>query len=118
MDWHVTGPTGGDVRALVIDPNDPQRLYFGTLDSQIYTSTDGGQNWRLLTIFKTPKLFVDNLIVDPRDSNTIYVATHRHKEPGGFFKTTDGGRSWRESAELKGEALHSMTQSAADPNAL
>src|SRR5918997_6497471 len=55
MDWRVTGPTGGDVRALVVDPNDPLRFYFGTLDGQIYTSTDGGQNWRLLHNFNRPK---------------------------------------------------------------
>jgi len=84
MDWRNTGPSGGDVRALVVDPNDPQRFYFGTLDGQIYTSTDGGQNWRLLYNFNRPKLFMDHIIVDPRNSNILYVATHRHKEPGGF----------------------------------
>ena len=118
MDWHITGPTGGDVRALVVDPNDTQRLYFGTLDGQIYTSSDGGQRWRLLYNFNRPKLFVDHIVVDPRDSRVIYVATHRHKDSGGFFKTTDGGLTWRESAELKNEALHSLTQSEKDPNVL
>jgi photosystem II stability/assembly factor-like uncharacterized protein len=118
MDWRVTGPTGGDVRALVVDPGDAQRFYFGTLDGQIYTSTDAGQSWRLLYNFNRPKLFVDHIIVDPRDSRVIYVATHRHKEPGGFFKTTDGGKTWREAQELKEEALHSMIQSAKDPNLL
>ena len=118
MDWRVTGPTGGDVRALVVDPNDPQRFYFGTLDGQIYTSMDGGQQWRLLYNFNRPKLFMDHIIVDPRDSRTIYVATHRHKEPGGFFKTTDGGATWREAPELKEEALHSMTQSEKNPDLL
>jgi photosystem II stability/assembly factor-like uncharacterized protein len=118
MDWQVTGPMGGDVRALVVDPNDPQRFYFGTLDGQIYTSTDGGQNWRLLHNFNRPKLFMDHIIVDPRDSRVLYVATHRHKEPGGFFKSTDGGRTWRESAELKTEALHSLTQSSKNPDML
>lgn len=118
MDWRVTGPTGGDVRALVVDPSDPQRFYFGTLDGQMYTSTDGGQSWRLFYNFNQPKLFVDHIIVDPRDSRVIYVAAHRHKDPGGFFKTTDGGRTWRESPQLKEEALHSMTQSTKDPNIL
>src|SRR2546423_9798979 len=111
MDWRITGPTGGDVRALVFDPNDTQRLYFGTLDGQIYSSQDGGHNWSLLVNFNRPKLFIDHIIVDPRNSQTIYVAAHRHKEPGGFFKTTDGGRTWRESRELREEALHSMAQS-------
>jgi photosystem II stability/assembly factor-like uncharacterized protein len=118
MDWRNTGPSGGDVRALVVDPNDPQRFYFGTLDGQIYTSTDGGQNWRLLYNFNRPKLFMDHIIVDPRDSNVLYVATHRHKESGGFFKSTNGGRSWRESPELKEEALHSLTQSSRNPDML
>jgi photosystem II stability/assembly factor-like uncharacterized protein len=118
MDWHITGPTGGDVRALVVDPNDPQRFYFGTLDGQIYTSTDGGVNWRLLHNFNRPKLFMDHIIVDPRDSRVLYVATHRHKEPGGFFKSTDGGKTWRESPELKEEALHSLTQSSKNPDML
>jgi photosystem II stability/assembly factor-like uncharacterized protein len=118
MDWRNTGPSGGDVRALVVDPNDPTRFYFGTLDGQIYISTDGGQNWRLLHNFNRPKLFMDHIIVDPRDSRVLYVATHRHKEPGGFFKSTDGGRTWRESPELKEEALHSLTQSSKNPNML
>ena len=118
LDWRVTGPTGGDVRALVVDPNDSQRFYFGTLDGQLYTSADGGQQWRLLYNFNRPKLFMDHIIVDPRDSQTIYVGTHRHKEPGGFFKSTDGGATWRESPELREEALHSLTQSAKDPNML
>src|SRR5215210_2979133 len=118
MDWRVTGPTGGDVRALEVDPNDPQRFYFGTLDGQIYTSIDGGQQWRLLFNFNRPKLVLDHIIVDPRDSKTIYVSGHRHKDPGGFFKTTDGGVTWRESSQLKGEAVHSMTQSSQNPDIL
>ena len=118
MNWSITGPTGGDVRALVIDPSDRQRLYFGTLDGQIYISTDGGRQWRMLFNFNRPKLFVDHIEVDPRDARTIYVAGHRHKDPGGFFKTTDGGATWRESPELKTEAIHSLTQAEAAPDIL
>lgn len=110
-DWRITGPSGGDVRALVIDPNDPARFYFGTLDGQIYTSSDGARTWRLLVNFVRPQLFVDNIIIDPRNSKVLYVATHRHKEPGGFYKSTDGGLTWRQSDELKNQAIHSLAQS-------
>jgi photosystem II stability/assembly factor-like uncharacterized protein len=117
-DWRANGPPGGDVRSLVVDPGNPDRFYLGTLDGQIYTSADGGKNWGLLYNFNKPKLFVDHIIVDPRDSQIIYVAAHRHKESGGFFKSVDGGRRWHESSELKNEALHSLTQADADPNVL
>jgi photosystem II stability/assembly factor-like uncharacterized protein len=117
-DWRPTGPPGGDVRDLVVDPNNADRFYFGTLDGQIYTSADAGKHWELLYNFNRPKLFVDHIIVDPRDSRVLYVAAHRHKEPGGFFKSKDGGRTFRESPELKKEALHSMTQSKAEPDVL
>src|SRR2546425_1279743 len=117
-DWRATGPPGGDVRALVVDPKDPLHFYFGTLDGQIYTSTDGARTWRLLYNFNIPRLFVDHILIDPRDSNTIYVGAHRHKEAGGFFKTTDGGHKWRESKELRNEAVHSLAQSEVSPNIL
>jgi photosystem II stability/assembly factor-like uncharacterized protein len=117
-EWRPTGPSGGDVRGLVVDPNDPDRFYFGTLDGQIYTSSDGARTWRMLVNFNRPRLFVDHIIVDPRNSKVLYVATHRHKDAGGFYKSTDGGVTWRDAPELRKEAVHSMTQSASNPNIL
>src|SRR5829696_8826647 len=118
LSWEATGPLGGDVRALVIDPQDARRLYFGTIDGQMYTSADGGDNWSRVAGFNRPGLLIDQLIVDPRDSNVIYVAAHRHKESGGFFKTTDGGRTWREAEQLKGDGIHALTQSPKNPDLL
>jgi photosystem II stability/assembly factor-like uncharacterized protein len=117
-DWRTTGPPGGDVRALVVDPSNPDRFYFGTLDGQIYTSADGGKNWTLLYNFGKPRMFVDSIIVDPRNSRVLYVGGHRHNIPGGFFKSTDGGATWRESDQLKNEALHSLAQSESSPTTL
>ena len=117
-DWRTTGPPGGDVRGLVVDPANPDRFYFGTLDGQIYTSADAGKQWRLLYNFGKPRLFVDNIIVDSRNPLVLYVGGHRHNLPGGFFKSTDGGVTWRESAQLKDQAIHSLVQSEADPNTL
>src|ERR1044072_9953461 len=117
-DWRTTGPPGGDVRALVVDPQNPDRFYFWTLDGQIYTSSDGGKSWQLLYNFGKPRMFVDNIIVDPRNSRVLYVGAHRHNMPGGLFKSTDGGGTWRESSELKTEAIHSLAQSESDPDTL
>ncbi|CDM65461.1 VPS10 domain-containing protein [Pyrinomonas methylaliphatogenes] len=118
VDWRVTGPMGGDVRALVIDPKDARKIYLGTLDGQIYVSTDGGERWSRLASFNRPGLYIDHIIIDPRDSRILYVGAHRHKEPGGFFKSTDGGQTWREAKELKGEAIHSLAQSSTKPDVI
>ncbi len=117
-DWRTTGPPGGDVRGLVVDPANPDRFYFGTLDGQIYTSADAGKQWQLLYNFGKPRLFVDHIIVDSRNSRVLYVGGHRHNVPGGFFKSTDGGATWREHPQLKNEAIHSLAQSESDPDTL
>ena len=116
--WSVVGPNGGDVRSVAVDPRDKDRLYIGTLDGQIHTSTDGGKTWRLLVSLNKPLLTLDQLFVDSQDSNIIYVSGHRGKLPGGFFKSTDQGATWKESPELRSEAIHAMTQADDDPNTL
>lgn len=115
-DWKTIGPSGGDVRVITIDPKNHDRLFISTLDGQVYKSEDAGTSWELVKNFERPQLILDQLMLDSRDSNIIYTSGHRHKLPGGFFKSTDGGKSWKESKELKNESIHSMTQSSKDPN--
>lgn len=117
-DWKTIGPSGGDVRVITIDPRNHDRLFISTLDGQVYKSEDAGMSWELLENFERPQLILDQLMIDSRDSNVIYTSGHRHKLPGGFFKSVDGGKTWKESKELKGESIHSMAQSPKDPNML
>ena len=114
--WNVSGPTGGDVRAIAVDPRDKDRLVITTLDGQVWGSNDSGGTWGLLVSLNKPSLILDNLIIDSRDSNIIYTSGHRHKLPGGFFKTIDGGKTWKEARELKNQAVHAMVQSSKDPD--
>jgi photosystem II stability/assembly factor-like uncharacterized protein len=115
-DWDIVGPSGGDVRVVTIDPKDKDRLYVSTLDGQIHTSPDGGKTWSLLVNLNKPQLVLDQLLIDSRDSKMIYTSGHRHKEPGGFFMTKDGGATWNEAKELRKESIHSMEQSSKNPN--
>ena len=115
-DWDIVGPNGGDVRVVTIDPKDKDRLYVSTLDGQIHTSPDGGKTWSLLVNLNRPQLVLDQLLIDLRDSKIIYTSGHRHKEPGGFFMTKDGGATWKEAKELRKESIHSMEQSSKNPN--
>lgn len=116
--WSVIGPVGGDVRSVAIDPRDKDKIYISTMDGQIHVSFDGGKNWRMLVRFDRPQLILDQLFVDAVDSNIIYASGHRGNLPGGFFRSTDGGATWKEAKDLRNEAIHAMTQAAADPKTL
>jgi photosystem II stability/assembly factor-like uncharacterized protein len=115
-EWDVVGPSGGDVRVVTIDPKDKNHLFVSTLDGSIHNSTDGGKTWNLLVNLNKPQLVLDQLLIDSRDSNIIYTSGHRHKEPGGFFMTKDGGATWKEAKELRKTSIHSMEQSVKNPN--
>lgn len=116
--WQNVGPSGGDVRVIEVDPKNKNHLFLTTLDGQIYGSYDAGTTWELLANLHEPQLILDDLIIDARDSNILYVAGHRGKRPGGFFKSIDGGRTWKAAKELKGESIHAMVQASKDPNML
>ena len=115
-EWDVVGPSGGDVRVVTVDPKNKDHLFVSTLDGQVHTSNDGGKSWRLLVNLNKPQLVLDQLLIDSRDSKFIYTSGHRHKEPGGFFLTKDGGANWKEIKELRSTSIHAMTQSTKNPN--
>jgi hypothetical protein len=117
-DWEAIGPNGGDVRVVTIDPRDKNHVLISTLDGQIHSSLDAGKTWTLLVNLNEPGLVLDQLAFDRRDSNVIYASGHRFRFPGGFFKSTDGGMTWKEGKELQGESIHSMFQSAKDPDTI
>jgi photosystem II stability/assembly factor-like uncharacterized protein len=115
-EWDVIGPSGGDVRVVSVDPKDKNRLYASTLDGQIHTSSDGGKSWGLFVNLNKSQLVLDQLLIDVRDSKIIYTSGHRHKEPGGFFMTKDGGATWKEAKQLRNTSIHAMVQSTKNPD--
>jgi photosystem II stability/assembly factor-like uncharacterized protein len=80
-------------------------LYAGTEPVSAFRSADEGRSWQELPGLHDMKgkekwefpmpphvAHAKTIAVDPRDPKTIFVGV----EQGGLFKTTDGGRTWRE----------------------
>ena len=44
-DWTSSGPGGGTVQALAIDPRNTATLYAGGVGSGVFKSADGGRSW-------------------------------------------------------------------------
>ena len=119
--WEVTGPWGGDVRALVASPADSNLLYLGTADGQIFRSADGSRTWqRLRPGIEKRGLSVDTLVIDHRDANTIYAGAWAvaRDEEGGLFKSTDGGDHWKLLEGTKKLAVRSLAVAPSDSNFL
>lgn len=93
---------------IAIDPNNPQVIWVGTGEANIlrstmagtglYKSTDGGQTFEYSGLGESHH--IARVVIDPRDSNTLYVAVpgheYRHNPDRGVYKTIDGGKTWKQ----------------------
>ena len=92
---------------IVIDPKDSNVLWLGTGENSnprasmygdgLYKSTDAGETWAKVGLESSEHLA--EIIVDPRNSNTVFVASQgplwSTGGDRGIFKTTDGGTTWK-----------------------
>ncbi|MBC8023160.1 MAG: exo-alpha-sialidase, partial [Burkholderiales bacterium] len=121
--WAATGLTGSGITALTVDPRNSRTLYAATGDSWwsktatgLFKSVDGGDSWaRIDNRLVAPSSAVSAVVVDPRDSNNVYVATRRD----GISRSTDGGATWAPfSSGLQSLVIHSLVLVAGNPNTL
>lgn len=110
--WHQVGPPGGTVISLGADPHDSSKLYLGTSDGHIFTSSDGGAHWQLLNrIGPGQDDVVTHIVVDSRDSKRLFASTWTlYSGGGGVYRSNDSGRTWQ-LAGLSQESVRALAQS-------
>tara|TARA_B100001175_G_C19510104_1_gene643225 strand:+ start:1052 stop:4081 length:3030 start_codon:yes stop_codon:yes gene_type:complete len=96
------------IGAIELDPNDPNNtIYVGTgepwprnsvsVGDGLYKSTDGGNNWKKIGLENSER--IANIIVNPKDSNEIFVAVlgalWSDSNERGVYKSSDGGKTWK-----------------------
>ena len=103
------------IGAITIDPKNPSVIWVGTGENNdqrsvsygdgVYQSDDGGRTWHNVGLKHSEH--IARIVVDPRDSNVVYVAAPGPLWSGGgdrgLFKTTDGGKTWSQSLIKVGE---------------
>src|SRR5262252_10066010 len=94
--WTTNGPNDAAIiNSIAVDPNNPLTVYAASskttpLDGKVFKSTDGGGSWNPMTT-GLPGISVDIIVIDPSNTNTLYVGTFG----GGVLKSTTGGGDWQ-----------------------
>jgi photosystem II stability/assembly factor-like uncharacterized protein len=99
--WVSLGPgnVGGRTRSILINPQNPNIMYLGSVTGGVWKSTDAGTTWAPLTDL-VPTDYVSAMVMSPTDPNTIYAGTGEGylnidaRRGLGILKTTDGGATW------------------------
>ena len=123
--WKMTGPFGGDVASLAIDPRNSQRIFVGTNDGQLFRSTDEGVTWqRVKPGLNASGYALKAILFDVEKPNVLYVGSNQIKDAaddasgGAMFVSANGGDSWREMEALRGRSIRNLVQSSKEPNVL
>ena len=87
------------IGCVTIDAANPQTIWVGTGENVggrhagfgdgVYRSLDGGKNWQQMGLESSEH--IGNIIVDPRDSNVVYVASQGPLWSGGGDKASFSG---------------------------
>ena len=98
---------------IVIHPTDPNIVYLAAVghlwgsnpERGVFKTTDGGKTWNKV-LYKDDNTGAIDLIIDPRDPDTLYAAMYQRQRKGwgfngggpgsGLFRSTDAGATWRE----------------------
>jgi len=104
------------ISRILVHPENPSIVYVAASGHEwtsnkergLYKTTDGGKSWNKI-LYKGPESGVNDLVMDPRDPDILYATTwqrtrlkwndprtYENHKNNGIWKTTDGGKSWKQ----------------------
>ncbi|HLQ37910.1 MAG TPA: hypothetical protein VK348_08920, partial [Planctomycetota bacterium] len=94
--WLGPGNVGGRIRAVVLHPTNPLRIWCSSAGGGVWRTDDGGASWQPLNNV-LGMLGSGCLVLDPTDANHLYLGTGE-----GFFETVEGSSN---TAVLRGAGI-------------
>lgn len=120
-----------DIGDLAIDPLNPETVWVGTGEANIfrssmagcgiYKTTDGGKTWKNMGLADTHT--IARIIIHPTNTRILYVAAGGHEwttnQERGVYKTTDGGLTWQKILYINDmTGAYDLVMDPADPDIL
>ncbi|HEX4910720.1 MAG TPA: hypothetical protein VFV64_08160 [Permianibacter sp.] len=119
--WQGPGNIGGRVRAVLVHPDNPQKIWAGSVSGGIWFTEDGGANWAPVDDFMA-NLAVSTMVFDPNNPSVMYAGTGEGFfnadaiRGAGVFKSTDGGVTWNQLGSTAGSTFHYVNRLAFSAN--
>ena len=110
--WKLTGPVKfptnksgqingiGRVSQVVFHPSNANILYAASASGGLFISTDAAQNWTVLGTDNLPDMSCASVCIDYTNDKVIYLGSgdaNYYSTGYGIWKTTDGGKTWKQS---------------------
>jgi len=111
---HLGLRDGQQIAQLVVDPKNPDRIFvsaaghpYGPNEERgVYRSLDGGKTFEKV-LYRDENVGASDVQIDPSNPQVVYAALWESREGpwengvfngdrGGIFKSTDGGKTWRQ----------------------
>lgn len=121
-------PVGNDwqmqnTQSVAIDPKNPNTVYVGTGDFNgfelypfgLLRSTDGGDTWSSVGAGVFGDRIVTAVLIDPNDSQSLFVAASSRFGDGYVWKSTNGGASWSQAINVQ-SGWYNLKAGPADVN--
>jgi photosystem II stability/assembly factor-like uncharacterized protein len=115
---HIGLENSQHIGRIVVDPNNPDRVYVAVLghvydpnpERGVYRSLDGGKNWKkvLASSSDPDNVGAIELALNPKNPKVVYASLWATRRPpwsvyapsympgSGLYKSTDGGESWHQ----------------------
>ncbi len=122
---------GGSIGSVAVCPTDPLLIYVGTGENTLrgnvsegkgmWKSNDGGKTWQHIGLSDTRH--ITKIIFHPKNPDVVYCTAIGHlfgeNDERGVFKTTDGGKSWKQILFVnENVGAVDMQMDATNPNIL
>jgi len=91
--WRSIGPYGGSIRAIAMNPENPNIVYIATYGAGIYRSSDGGNSWHPAST-GLENTSITALIIDPASPETLYAGTEGLPDNTNVYRSENGGETW------------------------
>ena len=121
--WRNIGPErGGRSLAAMGSPGRPNEYYFGATGGGLWKTTDGGNEWFPVTDGQITSSSIGAVAVSETNPDVVYIGGGETQLRGsitqgdGVYKTTDGGKTWRDLGLKETQAISRIRVHPTNPN--